>query len=116
MVCLCSSLENRTGVGRQVLKSHPKTWQAPNDDAADDSNAATRIIRNQRAACLVSYRKQGSGLRFSDVAALAMAERVSDTRAVVELMNNVFRHSESGPLRAETVLRSCRAQVCVVGR
>ena len=40
-----------------------------------------------------------------------MAERVSDAKAVVDLMNSIFRHSECGPLRAETVLRSCRAQV-----
>lgn len=57
---------------------------------------------------------QSSGLRFSEAAALAVAERVSDTQAVVDLMNSVFRHSECGPLRAETVLRSCRAQVCLL--
>lgn len=44
---------------------------------------------------------------------MSVAERLSDAQAVVGLMNSVFRHSECGPLRAETVLRSCAAQVCV---
>lgn len=44
---------------------------------------------------------------------MSLSKRVTDTQAVVELMNSVFRHSESGPLRAEAVLRNCRAQVCL---
>lgn len=44
---------------------------------------------------------------------MTVAERLADAQAVVVLMNSIFRHSECGPLRAETVLRSCAAQVCV---
>lgn len=51
------------------------------------------------------------GVRLSEASALSLAKRVSDSQAVLELMNNVFRHSECGPLRVETVLRSGRAQV-----
>ncbi|CAM9868116.1 unnamed protein product, partial [Ectocarpus sp. 12 AP-2014] len=53
---------------------------------------------------------QGMGGRFSEASAVSVAERLSDAQAVVGLMNSVFRHSECGPLRAETVLRSCAAQ------
>lgn len=68
---------------------------------------------NPPAGVLLYHFVQGLGVRFSEASAVSLAKRVADTQAVVELMNNVFRHSECGPLRAETVLRSCRAQVCV---
>lgn len=56
---------------------------------------------------------QSLGVRFSEASAWSVSKRLSDSQAVVELMNSVFRHSECGPLRAETVLRSCREQVSI---
>lgn len=54
---------------------------------------------------------QGHENRFTEASAIAISGRLAETQAVVNLMNVLFKHSEFGPLRAETVLKSSRAQV-----